>query len=74
MIAVSILASFPPEMFDSIGLVKSLWQVRLANVTTDVEGLLEEILRVKEPQVPQWRWEERGGQLGRQLGDDQLPG
>jgi hypothetical protein len=44
-IAASILSSFPPEMFDGRGLVRSLWLVRMTNNTNDVQGMVEELLR-----------------------------
>ncbi len=47
-IAAGILACFEPDMFDSVGLVKSLWQVRLTNTTADAAGMLEDLLSVQE--------------------------
>ncbi len=43
-IAGGVLACFGPELFDSTGLMKSIWQVRLSNVTNDAQGLLDELL------------------------------
>jgi hypothetical protein len=48
-IATSVLASFPPEMFDGQGMVRSLWLVRLVNNTSDAQGLVEELLRPAPP-------------------------
>lgn len=46
-IASAILSCFQPELFDSTGLFRSLWMVRLSNVTSDVEGLLENLLALE---------------------------
>ena len=62
MIAVSILACFPPEMFDSIGVAKSLWQVRLDNITTDAQVLLQEFMELESSLRPSSRWDSRTGQ------------
>jgi len=43
-IATSILACFPPELFDSTGLFRSLWMLRLTNVADDAQGMVEELL------------------------------
>jgi len=43
-IAASILACFPPELFDSTGLFHSLWLSRLTHITDDTAGLIEELL------------------------------
>jgi hypothetical protein len=43
-IASSILACFQPELFDSTGLLRSLWLTRLANVTNDAQGMVEDLL------------------------------
>jgi len=42
-IAVSLLASFPADMFDSTGLVGSLWQIRLTHLIDDVEQMIDRI-------------------------------
>jgi hypothetical protein len=44
-IAGGVLASFPAEMFDGRGIVRSLWLTRLANNTNDAQGLVESLLR-----------------------------
>ena len=49
-IASSILACLPAELFDSIGLFRSLWLARLTNVTRDVEGMIEDLLS-PEPKI-----------------------
>ena len=43
-VASGVLACFESELFDSVGLLKSLWQVRLTNITRDAEGMLEQLL------------------------------
>ncbi|MGA2033787.1 MAG: hypothetical protein ABSG68_16155 [Thermoguttaceae bacterium] len=43
-IASSILACFPAELFDATGLFRSLWLLRLSNVTSDVQGMVEDLL------------------------------
>ena len=43
-IAVSILACFPSELFDSTGLLRSLWLLRLTNVANDAQGMLDQLL------------------------------
>jgi len=44
-IAAAIVGGFPPEVFDSTGLLRSLWHVRLENATDDAQGLVEDFLR-----------------------------
>ncbi len=51
-IAASILACFPGELFDSTGLFRSLWMVRLTNTADDAQGMLDELLAV-DAAVPQ---------------------
>jgi hypothetical protein len=48
-IASSILSCFPPECFDSIGLFSSLWMVRIANATSDAQGMIENLLALDKP-------------------------
>ncbi len=43
-IANSILACFPSEVFDSTGLFKSLWLVRMTNTTQDAQGMIDHLL------------------------------
>jgi hypothetical protein len=49
-IASSILACFQPDLFDSTGLFRSLWLTRLANVTEDAQGMVEDLLALDVPQ------------------------
>lgn len=54
-IAGSILGCFPDELFDSTGLLQSLWMMRLSAVTSDAQGMIEDLLR-PDPQVDAaWR-------------------
>ena len=48
-IAAAILACFPLELFDSTGLVRSLWMMRLNNVAKDMQGMIEELLAAEPP-------------------------
>ena len=43
-IASAILASFPPALFDSTGVFKSLWLTRMLNTTSDAQGMIDELL------------------------------
>jgi hypothetical protein len=43
-IAASILSCFPPDLFDSTGLFRSLWLMRLTNMAEDTQGKIDELL------------------------------
>lgn len=43
-IAASILACFQPELFDSCGIFRSLWLLRLTNAANDAQGMLDDLL------------------------------
>ena len=43
-IAAAVLSCFGAELFDSTGVFRSLWMLRLTNATADAEGMLEELL------------------------------
>jgi hypothetical protein len=45
-ISCAIIACFPPHLFDATGVLRSLWQIRLANGASDTQGLLDELLRL----------------------------
>lgn len=47
-IACSVLGCFGPDVFDSIGLFKSLWQSRLANTARDTQGMLDSLIAEHE--------------------------
>jgi hypothetical protein len=54
-ITASILGCFPDELFDSTGLLQSLWMMRLSTVASDAQGMIEDLLR-PDPQVDTaWR-------------------
>ena len=46
-IAASILACFPDRLFDSTGLMRSLWLMRLTNVAEDTQGMIDELLGLR---------------------------
>lgn len=46
-IAASVVACFPPELFDATGIFRSLWALRLANATADAQGLIDELLALE---------------------------
>ncbi len=43
-IASSILSCFPAELFDSTGLFRSLWLMRLTNMVGDTQGMLNSLV------------------------------
>ncbi len=43
-IANSILACFPSEIFDSTGLLRSLWLARMSSTAEDAQGMIDELL------------------------------
>jgi hypothetical protein len=45
-IAASIVACFPPGMFDSTGIFRSAWLLRVTRITQDTQGMIEELLSV----------------------------
>jgi hypothetical protein len=48
-IASAILSCFPPELFDSTGLFRSLWLSRLTSATCDAQGMIEDLLALDAP-------------------------
>ncbi len=58
-IAGSILSCFPEDVFNSLGLFRSLWSMRLSQVTSDAQGMIGLLLDLTpSPQVtaPLERW------------------
>jgi hypothetical protein len=51
-LAASILGCFPAELFDSTGLMQSLWLARLTATASDAQGLIEELLAADSPLPP----------------------
>jgi hypothetical protein len=43
-IAAAILACFPADAFESTGILRSLWMVRLSRTTDDAQGLIADLL------------------------------
>lgn len=43
-IAASILACFPREVFDATGVMQSGWLLRITQITSEAEGMLEELM------------------------------
>jgi hypothetical protein len=48
-IGSSVLSCFQPELFDSTGLFRSLWMLRLASGTDEAQGMLEDLLSLDPP-------------------------
>ena len=48
-VASSILACFPADVFDSTGMVRSLWLLRMASVTSDAQGMIADLLAPERP-------------------------
>ncbi len=47
-IAASILSCFQADLFDSTGLFRSLWMLRLSNAADDAQGMIEDLLAVEQ--------------------------
>jgi len=47
-IVSSIMLSFRPELFDSMGLFRSLWLERLSTAASDSQGMIEDLLALDE--------------------------
>jgi len=47
-LASAILGCFPAESFNGTGVFRSLWQARLETATSDLSGMLDELLTEKE--------------------------
>jgi len=54
-IATSVLSCFPPEIFESVGCVESLWQMRLNNSTADAHALVSQMLQLEQPGTSSWQ-------------------
>ncbi len=53
-IAQAVLATFPPELFDSTGAFHSLFTVRMLHAASDAAGLVDELLHTGPP-VTTWQ-------------------
>jgi len=48
-VAAGVMSCFSPDIFDSFGLTRSLWQVRMSNMADDAQGLVEDLIYDREP-------------------------
>ncbi len=48
-VTASILGCFPAELFDSTGIFRSLWMMRLTATASDAQGMIEELLQGGQP-------------------------
>ncbi len=59
-IAAAVLSGFSPELFDSFGLIRSLWMMRLSKTADDAQRLVSEMFRhedeLQRPHVPMRRF------------------
>ena len=52
-VSASILACFPADAFESTGILRSLWLVRLARTTDDAQGLIADLLDTSPRRGPE---------------------
>jgi hypothetical protein len=52
-IVAGVLSCFESEVFDSTGVFKSLWLMRMTNVANDTQGLIDSLLADERPPPPQ---------------------
>ena len=50
-IASSIMATFRPLLFDSLGTIKSLWVERVQHTANDTQGMIDELLQLDSQPV-----------------------
>ena len=56
-IAAGVIACFAPELFDSTGLLRSLWMSRLQRTTTDTQCMIEDLfVEETSPQLLSKAW------------------
>jgi hypothetical protein len=70
-IASAILGCFPAELFDSTGMFRSLWMVRLFSAASDMQGMIDDLISLEQPATRQQaggpasglpdRWRRLGG-------------
>jgi hypothetical protein len=58
-IATAIISCFPQELFDSTGLLHSMWMLRLTNIAEDTEGMIEELLTPAPAEAPAFNHQSR---------------
>jgi hypothetical protein len=56
-ITASILGCFPDELFDSTGLLQSPWMMRLSAVTSEAQGMIDDLLGPDPQTDSDWRAE-----------------
>lgn len=53
-VATTVLGAFAPELFDSCGVIRSLWMMRLTKIADDAQRMVTELFRSeREPHNPQ---------------------
>ena len=67
-IGAAVMACFPSDLFDSTGLLRSLWLMRMMNAAEDTQCKIEELLRLECPTVER---ETAGKRLRRFTGNDE---
>lgn len=50
-IASSVLSAFPTSQFDSTGLLRSTWLLRMTRVSADTQGMIEQLLALEESTI-----------------------
>jgi len=68
-IAESILSCFQPELFDSTGIFRSAWLMRLANAADDAQGMIEQLLALEGALSPGRQAHGRAADRSRRFGD-----
>ncbi|PQO41389.1 hypothetical protein [Blastopirellula marina] len=48
-ITSAIMACFGPELFDSTGVIRPLWELRISNYADDTQTMVEELLSLESP-------------------------
>lgn len=61
-ISASVLSCFSPDVFDSVGVFKSLWQTRMANVAKDTQGMLDALIMEHEAEPIRWSQQSQPGE------------
>lgn len=51
-IAAAVMSCFDADVFDSSGVMKSLWLVRMSNVAKDTQGMIDTLLADDRPPAP----------------------
>jgi len=61
-IAASLLSCLGPELFDGVGVIKSLFLVQLNATANDTQGMIEELIAIDDaPLLPPSRWNVHNG-------------